>query len=155
MENTFALVLPATSSSSATPTGLDQILALVKRSDSVPVKSEGTRVLVNVIKSLWSNDTTGSPLTMGSSPIANGTVNNDALLEKHRRRQAAMRRVLSPDCALALASLVGRSGKYPLLVNEGLVALSLLSIQKPGGKLYIYSLYQMLTLVSFWQLFSY
>jgi predicted alpha/beta-hydrolase family hydrolase len=45
-----------------------------------------------------------------------------------------MQVVLTPECALALASLVGRSAKYPLLVNEGVVALSLMSTLKAGGK---------------------
>lgn len=125
-----------TSSSSSSPTGLAQILALVRRSDSVPVKSEGTRVLVNVVKSLWSSDFAIShstePLT---SPVAAGSVGKDELREKEkqRKRAAAIRETLSPDYVGALSSLVGRSGKYPLLVNEGVVALSLISTQKEGG----------------------
>lgn len=111
------------------------MLALVKRSDSIPIKSEGTRVLVNVIKSLWSNvSIAGSPISGGPSPIANGTVDTDPILGLHRKRSSAMRVVLSPECASALANLVGRSGKYPLLVNEGVVAMSLLSTQRAGGK---------------------
>jgi hypothetical protein len=115
-------------------TGLAQILALVKRSDSVPVKSEGTRVLVNVVKSLWSSDfaisTAAESLT---SPVTAGAVDSADLLGKQRKRTAAVRKTLSPECAEALASLVERSGKYPLLVNEGVVALSLMSTQKEGG----------------------
>lgn len=98
-------------------------MALVKRSESVPIKSEGTRVLVNVVKSLWSNDTLGN----GDTGSENQTT------EKQSQRKAAMSVVLSMECALALASLVGRSSKYPLLVNEGVVALSLLSTQVAGG----------------------
>jgi hypothetical protein len=133
VEHTFALVLPSTTEVPATPTGLSQILALVIRSDSVPVKSEGTRVLVNVIKSLWSIDSAVSPVSAAPSPIVNGGVANETVLEKERKRQASMRTVLTSECAFALANLVGRSGKYPLLVNEGVVALSLLSTQRMGG----------------------
>lgn len=124
VEHAFALVLP---SSNKSPTGLSQLLALVKRSDSVPVKSEGTRVLVNVIKSLWSNEGTTSPTSVGS--FSNGILDS----EKAQRRQVSMQAILTPECAFALASLVGRSGKYPLLVNEGVVALSLLSTQGGSG----------------------
>jgi hypothetical protein len=102
------------SKDSTSPAGLEQIIALVRRSDTIAVKSEGTRVLVNVIKSLWSSD---------ALP--------DTTLQK--RRQEAIQAVLVPAFAEALASLVGRSMKYPLLVNEGVVALTLLSTQKDGG----------------------
>ncbi|KAJ7582761.1 hypothetical protein C8J56DRAFT_955650 [Mycena floridula] len=136
IESTFTLVLPSTKSTPPPPTGLSQILALVKRSDSVPVKSEGTRVLVNVIKTLWSNvSIAASPVTGGPSPIANGTVDSDIVVQKNKQRSAAIRVVLSPICATALASLVGRSGKYPLLVNEGVVAMSLMGTQKAGAPL--------------------
>lgn len=131
MENTFILVLPSSSQESQVFTGLTQILALVRRSDSVPVRSEGTRVLVNVIKSLFSSAFTSS----GSSryPIING-VKIENTEEWEIKKQGAVRIVLTPQCAFALASLVGRSGKYPQLINEGVVALSLMSTTETGGK---------------------
>ncbi|KIM87000.1 hypothetical protein PILCRDRAFT_815433 [Piloderma croceum F 1598] len=114
VQNACDLVLASKDSTS--PAGLEQIIALVRRSDTIAVKSEGTRVLVNVIKSLWSSD---------ALP--------DTTLQK--RRQEAIQAVLVPASAEALASLVGRSMKYPLLVNEGVVAMTLLSTQKDGGPL--------------------
>ncbi|KAG5646638.1 hypothetical protein DXG03_002628 [Asterophora parasitica] len=69
------------------------------------------------------------------SPIAAGSVNKEDLLENQRKRSAAIRTVLTPECASILATLVGRSGQYPLLINEGVVALSLLSTHKEGGLL--------------------
>jgi hypothetical protein len=114
VENACNLAL--TPKESASPAGLTQILALVQRSDTVAIKSEGTRVLVNVIKSLWSSDT---------SP--------DTSMQK--RRQQTIQSVLVPASAETLASLIGRSMKYPLLVNEGVVALTLLSTHKDGGRL--------------------
>ncbi|KAF7322937.1 GTP binding [Mycena chlorophos] len=111
VENTFVLVL------GDEPTGLSLIMSLVKRTESTPIRSEGTRVLVNVIKSLWSTDTA------------------EAMAERQQKRNAAMQTVLTSECAFALASLVARSAKYPLLVNEGVVALSLMSTIKTGGPL--------------------
>lgn len=108
------LVLPA--EGSTTQAGLSQIVALVRRSDTVAIKSEGTRVVVNVVKSLWS--------ASGASLDA----------EEQKRRETALKAVLVPASAEVLASLVGRSMKYPLLVNEGVVALSLLSTHNDGGQ---------------------
>lgn len=122
MESTFALTLPS-QGPAGTPTGLSQIVSLLKRSDTVAVKSEGTRVLVNVIKSLWAVDAPGP-----HSPIE-----DDTAQRKQRKRQAAIQSVLTQECTSALASLVAHSAKYPLLVNEGVVALSLLSTQKTGS----------------------
>ncbi|KAF8077991.1 hypothetical protein FPV67DRAFT_1463744 [Lyophyllum atratum] len=133
VEHTYALVLPS-SRSPTSPTGLAQVLALVKRSDSVSIKSEGSRVLVNVVKSLWSSNLPASPVADSQPPMI-GTLNKEDLLEKQRKRNAAIRTVLTPECTSMLASLVGRSGKYPLLINEGVVALSLLSTSKEGGPL--------------------
>lgn len=60
---------------------------------------------MNVIRTLWHEDTPDDD-----------------------RRRAAMRAVCAPPVALALAQLVGRSKKYPILINEGIVALTLLSL---------------------------
>ena len=62
-------------------------------------------MFVNVIRTLWHEDTPDG-----------------------ERRKAAMRAVSSPLVALALAQLVGRSKRYPILINEGIVALTLLSL---------------------------
>lgn len=113
VENVFALI--AQPQDDAAGSALDQILALVRRSDSIAVKSEGTRVLVNVIKSLWSSESTA----------------DDGA--KAQRRRECMAAVANAGCAAALAQLVGRSKKYPILINEGVVALSLLSTHANGG----------------------
>ena len=99
------------------PTALSQILALIKRSDSIPIKSEGTRVLVNVIKSLWYNE--------------RGVESSE---ERQKKKDACMAVVLTKECASTLTNLVWRSGKYPVLVNEGIVAMTLLCTHPAGGK---------------------
>lgn len=138
VENTFALVLPSAGEESNHPTGLSLIMALVKRTKSTPVRSEGTRVLVNVIKSLWSNDPAASPANAAMTATLQGINSSDVLVENQRKRHESMQTVLTPECAFALASLVGRSAKYPLLVNEGVVALSLMSTIKAGGKMNLF-----------------
>jgi hypothetical protein len=110
VENVFALVIPAEGADGSS-TALSQILALARRSDSVAVKSEGTRVLVNAIRTLWSSDANSG-----------------------ERRKQAMLALLIPATASALAQLVARSRKYPLLINEGVMALTLLSTHTLGGK---------------------
>jgi hypothetical protein len=104
-KNCYELTLP-TATRGPQLTGLQQILTLVQRSDTTAVKSEGTRVFVNVIRTLWHEDTAVD-----------------------ERQRAAMVVLRSPPVALALAQLVGRSKKYPILINEGIVALTLLSLE--------------------------
>ena len=128
MENTLALVIPAPGQDVAS-TGLSQILDIVRRSDSVAIKSEGTRVLVNVIKSLLPESLVGKKLTASDAPPG-----PNLSVELQKSRQDALELVLKPQCASALASLVARSGKYPVLINEGVVALTLLGTRKDGGK---------------------
>jgi hypothetical protein len=104
-KNCYDLTLPS-DGQDAESTELHQILTLVKRSNSTAVKSEGTRVFVNVIRTLWHGDT-----------------------PDEEQRKAAMSIICSQSVALALAQLVRRSKRYPVLVNEGIVALTLLSLQ--------------------------
>jgi len=91
---------------------LEQIMGLVQRADTVTVKSEGTRVLANVIKTLSAD-----------------------LPSTDQRRKAAAKAVVTPANASALAALIGRSKKYPMLINEAVVALSFLTAQERGGEL--------------------
>jgi len=115
VEHTFALTIPGSDSSS--PSGLEQILALVRRTDSVPIKSEGTRVLVNVIRSLWAVEASSQPPSQ----------------ERQRNREIATRLVLTQDSADILATLLVCSGRYPILTNECILALTLLSMHSYGS----------------------
>ncbi|KAG6911492.1 hypothetical protein DXG01_014566 [Tephrocybe rancida] len=132
VEHAYALMLPSSRSPSS-PTGLSQILALVKRTDSVPIKSEGSRVLVNIVRMLWASKVPVST-TSDAQPVAANTVDKH-IQEKQRKHNAALRAILTPESASVLTRLVGASGKYPLLVHEGLVALTLFSIPKEGALL--------------------
>lgn len=88
------------------------ILDLVRRSNSIHVKSEGTRVLVNVVKSLC------SPGGNLSDP----------------QRQRATRAVINGLSATALAQLLGRSSKHPILINESVFSLLLMVLHPRGSE---------------------
>lgn len=134
VEHTLSLVL-SPNRKPEVATGLAQILALVKRSDSIPLRCEGSRVVVNVVKSLWSNQT---PVSWTASPLespADSGINKEVLLDREQKRSIAIRAILIPECARTLANLIMISRKYPLLVHEGVVAMNFLSIQKEGAAL--------------------
>jgi len=105
-------------------TGFSQILALINRSDSTPIRSEGSRVVVNVVKSLW-------------FPERDKEVSADA----QKKRDKARSYLLTPECVGILAALIARSNRYPILVNEGLVAMTLLSTHQGGGPLVLEALF--------------
>ncbi len=96
------------------PSGLDQIIALVGRSDSIVVKSEGTRVIGYVVKSLWRAVEQCSPEEM--EPMRN-----------------AMTKVASAPAIQALAEMLARNRKHVILLNESILALTLLSGQSVAG----------------------
>ena len=73
-------------------------------------------MLVNAVKSLWSTD----PKNLNE--------------ERTKRRETTMKAVVTEPCVSALARLIGRSKRYPTLVNEGVVALSLISTHPSGGE---------------------
>ena len=95
------------------------------------MKSEGTRAVVNMIRSLWTS--AGGTASTVASPIEpkEGAA---SLLEKAKKRQECIRLISTHEVASVLASLIERSTKYPLLVNEGVVALSLLASQSTSCK---------------------
>jgi len=96
------------------PSGLEQIIALVGRSDSIVVKSEGTRVIGYVVKSLWRAVEQCSP-------------------EEMELMRAAMTKVASTPAIQALAEMLARNRKHVILLNESILALTLLSGQSVAG----------------------
>jgi hypothetical protein len=117
-----------------TVTGLSQILHLIKRTENIATKSEGTRVLVNIIKTLWLGENRNTPSEIASPTVMSGT--SEEVFEKQQKRQAAIRSVTTLEIVSALSALVARSRRHPVLVNEAIVALSLLSTTKDGGNVY-------------------
>ncbi|KAI8577275.1 hypothetical protein K450DRAFT_282785 [Umbelopsis ramanniana AG] len=82
---------------------LDRVVEFIQRVDDVAAKSEATRVLVNLIKTAWSQE----------------NVSSVVLRE----------RLCSIQIVKALAALV-RSSKFSILQNEAIIALTLLFTQE-------------------------
>ncbi|GAA5953033.1 hypothetical protein JCM3765_003039 [Sporobolomyces pararoseus] len=98
-------ILSADRNSNETP--VDLILALIKRTDELQLRSESTRVLINLVRTLFS----ASPSTT-----------EEGIIEKAREIMLQKEEIVK-----AISEQVRLSEKYPVLVNEGIVALSLLS----------------------------
>jgi hypothetical protein len=92
-------------------------VAVVSRSDEVRVRSEASRILVQIVRSLW------------SSTVRAGQDDEEAAA-----REAAKSRVTRPEVAKAFVEMIRLSGKYPILVNEGIVGLALLATSREGGE---------------------
>ncbi|CDU22695.1 uncharacterized protein SPSC_01325 [Sporisorium scitamineum] len=104
---------------------LNALIDMIKRIDDVPTKMEATRVLVNVVKSLWTSARSSSSDVEAFS--------EEAVL-------AARSRTVRRDVIQALAEMVRTSPKYPVLVNEGIIALTLVGSEKIGAELVSLSL---------------
>ncbi|KAG1782448.1 hypothetical protein EV702DRAFT_1064464 [Suillus placidus] len=127
-DNACNFILEPVDSQDPPSTGLSQLLAIVKRSDTVAIKSEGTRIIVNLIRSLWTNERRDE------------LISEEEQQARQQKRVKAIDALLTPACAEALAALIGRSAKHLILINEGVVALSLLSMHRDGGALVLNAL---------------
>ncbi|GAA6043604.1 hypothetical protein JCM8097_008283 [Rhodosporidiobolus ruineniae] len=112
---------PGSSSSGPVLAPLDHILALASRTDDVRLRSEAARVVVRLVLTL------SAQRQSDSSPAPEKREDEEEVArhegwEKLRRNE---------DVVRVLSELVRLSGKYPVLVNEGLVALTMLA---GGGK---------------------
>ncbi|TFK29897.1 hypothetical protein FA15DRAFT_663190 [Coprinopsis marcescibilis] len=107
---------------------LERILSLANRTESVPIKSEGIRVLVNVVRTLLLKK--APTILPEEAPSSQGGYTTEAQANQTQRAIAGL---LTDSNAKALAWFLARSGKFPILINEGVVALNLLCSQKDGG----------------------
>ncbi|EST05492.1 Armadillo-type fold [Kalmanozyma brasiliensis GHG001] len=121
-ENAVRLVDDASSSSSSS-SALNALIDMIRRIDDMPTKMEATRVLVNVVKSLWTSARSSG--SQASSEQAN---------------LAARQKVVRRDVIQAIAEMVRTSPKYPVLVNEGIIALTLVGSERMGAELVSLSL---------------
>ncbi|KDQ07955.1 hypothetical protein BOTBODRAFT_38392 [Botryobasidium botryosum FD-172 SS1] len=115
--NTLRLLSPVGSEMS----GMDQLFGIIDRSETLALRSEATRVLANIVRSLCSaNNSTG-----------------EAAKED---REEGLAKITHDQAASALAEMVARSRKYPVLLNEGVVALTLLGARSEGAPLVVRAL---------------
>ena len=119
-----SLVVTISGQEETTTTPLDTIVQLAGRTNDVRLKCEATRLLGNVIRSLYSSRSAMSPVT----PSALGGL--EMGLAKGRARGILERHQGTVD---ALAEMLRTGEKYPVLVNEAIVALTLLSTTEGGG----------------------
>lgn len=97
---------------------LNELLELLERTEDVPTRMEGTRALVTAIKSLWS--------------ASQGSDRPQSEADASARKQARQRLVSEPVIN-ALAEMMRGSIKYPVLVNEGILALTLLATDRDAA----------------------
>ncbi|CCF52936.1 uncharacterized protein UHO2_03370 [Ustilago hordei] len=102
--------------------GLNAVVDMIRRVDDVPTKMEATRVLVNVVKSLWNS------ASRPSSELSEETL------------FSARKKLVRRDVIQSLAEMVRTSPKYPVLVNEGIIALTLVGSERMGAELVSLSL---------------
>ncbi|KAF7729761.1 hypothetical protein EC973_003839 [Apophysomyces ossiformis] len=87
-------------------TPLDLLVAFIKRVDDIAAKSEATRVLCNLIKSIWRQDT---------------EVSADA-----------RSKLVQKDIIEAVAEMI-RASTFPILKNDGIIALTLVFADDDPG----------------------
>jgi len=88
------------------PDALEQVLALIKRTDDPNIGYEATRIFINVIKSL-------------------SKTKNEASQDPAR---LCDRRVIT-----CLVDLLRKTWKWPILINDSIISLTLLTISGPQG----------------------
>ncbi|GAA6060054.1 hypothetical protein JCM10212_001051 [Sporobolomyces blumeae] len=97
---------------------LSLILGLIARTDEIRLRSESTRILVNLVRSLFSSPRPPTTLTQPS-------IDSDEITDLRRKGQEIL--LAKKEVVEALSEQVRLSEKYPILVNEGIVALTLLA----------------------------
>ncbi|GAA5971141.1 hypothetical protein JCM11641_004159 [Rhodosporidiobolus odoratus] len=100
---------------------LDHVLALISRTDDTRLRSEATRVVVNLVRSVYSSKPAIAHRFSGTSTPAR-QLDDEELLRAH-----GCEKLIRQDVADALSELVRLSEKYPMLSNEGIVALAMLA----------------------------
>ena len=95
-------------------------------------------MLVNLIKTLW------IPPPTAASPVRTTLPDDPVLLSQRRNAFAA---ITTEEVADALGEMVGRNARYPVLLNEGIMALTLLASPAAGGMFFPFSLFYDIDLV--------
>jgi len=91
---------------------LDRVLGLISRTEDLPTRLEGTRILVNSIKGLWS-----------------ASANQNITQEQISKSKEAFTQTQVVSC---LTEMLVNGIKYPILINEAMIALTLLASGDEG-----------------------
>lgn len=114
------------SNSTTRASPLNDILSLIQRTNDVRLQCEATRLLINIVRSLYSSRSITSPVTpsaLDGLEMGLAKVRAKSVIES------------SEGVVEAISEIIRTGEKYPILVNEGIVALTLLSTTENGGEL--------------------
>ncbi|KAL8276235.1 hypothetical protein RQP46_011352 [Phenoliferia psychrophenolica] len=135
-----------TSSPSSPATPLDALVALIPRTDDVRLRSEASRTLVNVVRSFFSSKPYIGGDTAHSSPISPSSATmspslsqgGGAMLDEDEiAKRKGRPKIVRVEVVTALSEMVRLSEKYPMLINEGVVGLTLLAGSGAVGALLV------------------
>ncbi|GAA5933038.1 hypothetical protein JCM1841_003223 [Sporobolomyces salmonicolor] len=140
--NVLGIPRPAADAAAPSPSAsepqlpLDAILALISRTDEVRLRSEASRILVNLVRSLFSTKLPSMSDSVAASPISPSAAH--AAPSEHVDEEELLRRrgrptLVRTDVVEALSEMVRLSEKYPMLINEGVVGLTLLAGSGQSG----------------------
>lgn len=121
-----AIITTSAVSTTDPPAPLTIVLALIKRTNDVRLRCEATRLIVNLVRSLYSSRSITSPITPAA---VNGL---ELSIVKNKAKQILEH---SAEAVDALNEMLRTGEKYPILVNESIVALTLLSTTTSGGEM--------------------
>lgn len=119
---------------------VELLLAIIPRTDDVRLRSEATRVLINVIRALFSTRPPSLSATPAVSPVTPHSKRfeqPDGPEAEEERKQAGRTQVVRREVVAALAEMIRLSEKYPMLINEGIVGLTLVAGSGPTGALLV------------------
>lgn len=108
---------------------MDAVIALIPRTDDVRLRSEASRTLVNVVRSFFSTKPVSGTDLAASSPISPSThgPSSTVLDEAETLKRRGRPRIVRPEVVSALSEMVRLSERYPMLINEAVVGLTLLA----------------------------
>ncbi|KAM0748690.1 hypothetical protein T439DRAFT_327961 [Meredithblackwellia eburnea MCA 4105] len=132
--------LPQPMDTDSAPTALDATLSLISRTDDIRIRSEASRTLVNVVRSFFSAKAQSGDASLLSpiTPSTATTVGPESATTPKLSDEESMKRkgrplIVRHEVVTALSEMVRLSEKYPMLINEGVVGLTLLAGSGAAG----------------------
>ncbi|CAG8566961.1 6037_t:CDS:10 [Paraglomus brasilianum] len=105
IQNSRRIVMGDDPADNSGTTPLERLMTLIEHTDDMPIRSEGTRILVNLIKNLWSKDL--------ASQLDTNYIND-------------LRKKLNTAEVVKHIETMIIDSKYPVLQNEGVIGLTML-----------------------------